>query len=65
MKPFVGPPLSPEEFASLQELWRGVEQGPIPAEHEAKLIKLVYAKKLPDGALRLTNTGRMRLAAGE
>jgi hypothetical protein len=53
MRPFVGPPLSAEEFVSLQELWKGVMQSAIPAEHEEKLIKLGYAKKLPDG-LRLT-----------
>jgi len=64
MRPFVGPPLSSEEFASLQELWHGVMQRAIPPEHEEKLIKLGYAKKLPDG-LRLTNIGRMRLAAGQ
>jgi hypothetical protein len=39
-------------------------QSAILAEHEEKLIKLGYAKKLPDG-LRLTNIGRMRLAAGQ
>jgi hypothetical protein len=64
MRPFVGPPLSSEEFASLQELRKGVMQSAISAEHEVKLIKLGYAKKLPDG-LRLTNVGRMRLAAGQ
>jgi hypothetical protein len=39
-------------------------QSAIPAEHEEKLIKLGCVKKLPDG-LRLTNIGRMRLAAGQ
>jgi len=39
-------------------------QSAIPVEHEVKLIKLGYAKKLPDG-LRLTNIGRMRLASGQ
>jgi hypothetical protein len=64
MRSFVGPPLSSEELASLQELRKGVMQNAIPAEHEEKLIKLGYAKKLPDG-LRLTNIGRMRLATGQ
>ena len=57
-------PLSQEEFASLQEISKGLMQGVIPAEHCERLISLGYiAERL--GAFGLTNAGRMRLMAAK
>ena len=63
MAPNLTAPLSYEEFASLQEIGKGLVQGIIPPEHREQLISLGYiAERL--SALGLTNAGRIRLAAG-
>jgi hypothetical protein len=59
--------LTHEEFASLLTVGKtsAVMDPPavIPADHSAKLIALYYMANL-DGRLRMTTTGRIRIAAG-
>jgi hypothetical protein len=55
--------LSREEFASLQEVGKGLMQRIIPPEHEASLIEFGLVRRLL-GGLGLTNAGKMRIAAG-
>jgi hypothetical protein len=56
--------LSPEEFASLKEVGRGVMQRIIPDDHRERLITLGYIREVI-GSLTVTNIGRMRLALGK
>jgi hypothetical protein len=58
------PPLTREEFASLQHCAKGPMHRTIPPEHKDRLILLGYILELP-GELRLTNAGRQRIAEGE
>jgi hypothetical protein len=58
------PPLTHEEFASLQHCAKGLMHHAIPAEHKARLIQLGYIQEL-SGGLRLTNAGRLRIAEGK
>jgi hypothetical protein len=59
-------PLTPEEFASLLKVGNtcAVLEPPaiIPAKHRARLIALGYMVHL-SGRLRMTSTGRSRIAA--
>jgi hypothetical protein len=63
MAPNLTAPLSHEEFASLQEVDKGLMQRVIPAEYRDRLISLGYITERR-GGLVLTNAGYMRLAAG-
>jgi hypothetical protein len=63
MAPNLTAPLSHEEFASLQEVGKGLMQRVIPARHRDRLISLGYIAERR-GGLVLTNAGRMRLEAG-
>jgi hypothetical protein len=58
-------PLTPEEFAALQEVGKGITQGaPIPAEHRARLIELGLIRENV-GGLCITGAGSMRIAIGK
>jgi hypothetical protein len=58
------PPLTREEFASLEHCAKGLAHQAIPAEHKDRLIQLGYIQEL-SGGLRLTNEGRLRIAEGK
>jgi hypothetical protein len=64
MPPDVFAPLSPEEFASLQEVGKGQMQRSIPAEHSERLLSRGFIAKRVVG-LGLTFEGYLRLAAGK
>ena len=55
--------LSPEEFASLQEVARGLDQHAIPQDHETRLHALSLTHRL-FGRPSITAAGRSRLASG-
>jgi len=59
----ITPPLSPEVFASLQEIGKVMQRIILPA-HRDLLVSLGYIETA-DGCLRLTDAGRKRLAAGK
>jgi hypothetical protein len=56
-------PLSPEEFASLQEVGRGIDQRPIPSAHKNKLMELGLVRENV-GGLCVTGVGSVRIAGG-
>jgi hypothetical protein len=58
------PPLTHEEFVSLQDCATGLMHRATPAEHKDRLIQLGYIQEL-SGGLRLTNAGRLRIAEGK
>jgi hypothetical protein len=55
--------LSAAEFASLQEVARGIGHGGIPESHRLRLMDLGLIYTLL-GSLRITTAGRMRIARG-
>ena len=55
--------LSPDEFASLQEVAKGFDQRPIPEVDAVRLLELDLIYKLL-GLLRMTGAGRARIASG-
>jgi hypothetical protein len=56
--------LTPDEFASLREVSKGILQREFPEEHQQKLLGLRLIRHTPDG-LRLTKAGQMRMATGK
>ena len=54
--------LSPDEFASLQEVAKGFDQRQIPEAHALRLLELDLIYKLL-GLLRMTGAGRARIGA--
>jgi hypothetical protein len=56
------PPLTREEFVSLQDGAKGLMHR-IPPEHKARLIELGYIEEVL-GGIRLTAAGRTRIAEG-
>ena len=56
--------LTPEEFASLKEVGKGMLQRELPEEHQQKLLRLRLIKLTHDG-LRLTKAGQDRMVAGK
>jgi hypothetical protein len=56
--------LTPDEFASLREVSKGMLQRELPEAHQQKLLGLRLIRHTPDG-LRLTKAGQMRVATGK
>jgi hypothetical protein len=56
--------LSVTEFASLQEVGRGVGHGGIPESHSLRLLDLRLIYRLL-GSLRVTTAGKARIARGD
>ena len=56
-------PLSPDKFASLQEVSKSATPGPIPHDHRVYLIAKGYIRLGP-GRLTVTDKGRLRVASG-
>jgi hypothetical protein len=56
--------LTPDEFASLREVSKGMIQREFPEAHQQKLLGLRLIKHTPDG-LRLTKAGQERMAVGK
>jgi hypothetical protein len=57
-------PLSPEEFASLKEVSKGMIQRVIPGSHRERLIRLGFIEQV-FRSLELTISGQMRAAREE
>jgi hypothetical protein len=56
-------PLSPSQFAALQEIGSSSVHAAIPAADAARLLELKLAYRLL-GEIRITTEGRKRLAGG-
>jgi hypothetical protein len=56
--------LTPDEFASLREVSKGMIQRDLPEAHQQKLLGLRLIRHTGDG-LRLTKAGQERMAIGK
>ena len=63
MVPDINAKLTPEEFASLREVSKGLTQRIIPDAHKTRLLQLGFIKEVL-GNLRTTDIGSLRAAKG-